>query len=136
MDEHPGFLWPLGLYAALVVLLTVGLLGVSALLGERHAEPATGEPYESGVAPTGTAHARFASRFYLVAMLFVIFDLESLYLIAWAVAARRLGWTGYWEVFVFVVVLLVALGYLWRTGALEFGPRPSRERRVGGKAAV
>jgi NADH-quinone oxidoreductase subunit A len=136
MDGHLGLLWPLGLYAALVVLLTLAMLGVSALLGERHVEPATGEPYESGIAPTGTAHARFASRFYLAAMFFVIFDLESIYLIAWAVAAKQLGWIGYWEVLVFVVVLLVALGYLWRIGALQFGSRPSRERRGGRRTAV
>jgi NADH-quinone oxidoreductase subunit A len=117
---------------ALVVLVTVGMVGLSALLGERHRESATGEPYESGIVSAGSARVRFCSRFYLVAMFFVIFDLESVYIFAWATAAKELGWTGYWEVVVFVAVLLAALGYLWRVGALDFGPQLPRPPRTRG----
>jgi NADH-quinone oxidoreductase subunit A len=76
---------------------------------------------------------RFAVKFYLIAMFFVIFDLESAFLFAWAVALRDLGWLGYVEVVVFIGVLLVALVYLWREGALEWGSsRRLSESAVGG----
>jgi NADH-quinone oxidoreductase subunit A len=98
------------------------MLGLSYVLGERHKEKATGEPYESGMPPTGSARLRFDVKFYLIAMFFVIFDLEAAFLFAWAIALRDLGWLGYLEVVVFVGVLLVALVYLWRVGALDWGP--------------
>lgn len=117
-----GVLWPLLVYSAAVVVLVAGMLGLSYVLGERHKEKATGEPYESGVPPTGSARLRFDVKFYLIAMFFVIFDLEAAFLFAWAIALRELGWLGYLEVVVFVGVLLVALVYLWRVGALDWGP--------------
>lgn len=110
------------LYGVLVFVVAGGMMGISFVLGERHSERETEEPYESGVAATGSAQLRFSSRFYLVAMFFVVFDLESVFLYAWAVSARQLGWTGLIEATVFVAVLLAALLYLWRQGALSFGP--------------
>lgn len=121
-------LWPLGVYVLLVVLLTAAMVGLSALLGERHQDRSTGEPYEAGIVPTGNARSRFASRYYLVALLFVLFDLESVYVVAWAVAAKDLGWTGYWELLIFVVLLLAALFYLGRVGALDWGLHPPGKR--------
>ena len=118
-DSAP--LWPLAVYVAVVVLMVAGLLVLSWFLGERHRERATGIPYESGMLPTGSARLRFAADFYLVAVFFVIFDLEAVFIFAWAVAARQLGWLGYAEVAVFVGVLLAALVYLWRVGALDWG---------------
>jgi len=115
--------WPLGLYFALVVLLAGAILLVSYLLGERHRQRATGVPYEGGMAPTGSARLRFPAEFYLVAIFFVIFDLEAVFLFAWAVSARdaSVGWRGYAAVVVFVAVLLASLVYLWRVGALDWG---------------
>jgi len=113
-------LWPLGVYGAIVIALVVALLGLSALLGQRHRERATGLPYESGVASTGSARLRFGARFYLLAVFFVIFDLEAAFIFAWAVALREIGWSGYIEGVVFVGVLLAALTYLWRIGGLDF----------------
>jgi len=113
-------LWPLGVYGAIVIALVVALLGLSALLGQRHRERATGLPYESGVASTGSARLRFGARFYLLAVFFVIFDLEAAFIFAWAVALRAIGWIGYIEGVVFVGVLLAALAYLWRIGGLDF----------------
>ena len=81
--------WPFALYAALVAVVAAGMLGVSALLGQRHKDRATGEPYESGVLATGTGRLRMSIRFYLVAILFVIFDLEVIYIFAWAVSIRE-----------------------------------------------
>lgn len=116
-------LWPLAVYFLVVVLAVAGLLVLSWLLGERHRERATVLPYESGMLPTGSARLRFSADFYLVAVFFVIFDLEAAFILAWAVAARPLGWPGYAGVAVFVAVLLAALVYLWRVGALDWGTR-------------
>jgi NADH-quinone oxidoreductase subunit A len=119
-------LWPLAAYFGAVVLLATGILGLSYVLGERHRERATGVPYESGIMPTGSARLRMPVEFYLVALFFVIFDLEAVFLFAWAIAARQLGWAGYIEVLVFVGVLVLALVYLWRQGALDWAaPRPT-----------
>jgi NADH-quinone oxidoreductase subunit A len=119
-------LWPLAAYFGAIIVLVIGMLGLSYLLGEKHRQRATGEPYESGMPPTGSARLRFDVKFYLVATFFVVFDLEAVFLFAWAVAARELGWAGYIEVAVFIGVLLAALVYLWRTGALEWGSKPRK----------
>jgi len=96
-----------------------GMLLLSWLLGQRHNERATGEPYESGMPTTGSARLRLSAKFYLVGLIFVIFDLEAAYLFAWAVAAREVGWAGYIEAMVFIGILAAALVYLWRVGALD-----------------
>lgn len=114
-------MWPLLVYFALVVLLVGGMLGVSYLLGQRHSEPATGEAYESGILSEGSARVRLSAKFYLIAMFFVIFDLEAVFLFAWAVAARALGWPAFWEAAIFIGILVAALAYLWRIGALDWG---------------
>ncbi len=123
-------LWPLGIYFAAAVILVTAMIGVSFVLGERHMDRATGEPYESGVASTGSAHVRFDVKFYLIAMFFVIFDLEAVFIFAWAVALREAGWQGYIEILVFIGILFGALVYLWRSGALEWGT-PGRKGRSG-----
>ena len=125
---NPAILWPLLLYFAAVLVLVAGMLGLSYVLGERHRQKATGKPYESGIPPTGSARLRFDIKFYLIAMFFVVFDLEAVFLFAWAIAFRDLGWLGYVEVMVFVGVLLVALVYLWRVGALDWSPSRGRFR--------
>ena len=86
---HLVTMWPLAVYFAVVILLVAGMLSLSYLLGQRHRARATGEPYESGVVSTGSARLRFSAQFYLVAMLFVIFDLEAVFIFAWAVAFRE-----------------------------------------------
>ena len=114
-------LWPLVIYAGAVIVLVTSMLALSYVLGQRHQGTATGEPYESGIASTGSARVRLSAEFYLVAMFFVIFDLEAVFIVAWAVAFREVGWRGYIEIVVFVGVLLPALVYLWRQGALDWG---------------
>lgn len=115
-------LWPAGVYFILVVILTVTMLVISYLLGQRHRDRATGSPFESGIVSEGSARVRFPTKFYLVAMFFVIFDLEAVFLFAWAVAARELGWSGYAEIVVFIGILMAVLGYLWRVRALDWAP--------------
>ncbi|MBI2933385.1 MAG: NADH-quinone oxidoreductase subunit A, partial [Planctomycetes bacterium] len=95
----------LALYAGAVVALVAAMVGLSWVLGERHRERATGQPYESGILPTGSARPRLSAKFYLVAMFFVVFDVEAVFIVAWAAAAVDLGWTGYVELLVFVGIL-------------------------------
>ena len=118
--------WPLAVYCAAVVGLVAALLALSYVLGERRRERATGEPFESGVLPVGYARFRLSINFYLVAMLFVIFDLEAVFIFAWAVAFREAGWAGFVEILIFVAVLVAALVYLWRVGALDWDPARTR----------
>lgn len=122
-------LWPLVLYFAAVVGVVAAMLGLSYVLGQRHRERATLEPFESGVVPVGYARFRLSAKFYLVAMFFVIFDLEAVFIFAWAIAFRESGWAGYVEVLIFIAILVAALAYLWRQGALEWGPRNPPRRR-------
>src|SRR6266436_93520 len=115
-------LWPLAVYSVIVGMLVVAMLGLSYVLGQRHQDRATGSPYESGILSEGSARVRFPAKFYLVAMFFVIFDLEAVFIFAWAIAYRDVGWSGYIEVVVFIAILLAALVYLWRLGALDWAP--------------
>ncbi len=118
-------LWPWTVYSLLVAIVTAGMLAVSYVLGQVHRAPARGEPYESGIVSTGSARLRLPVRFYLVAMFFVIFDLESVFIYAWAISVREAGWPGFVEMLVFIAILLAALVYLWRDGALDWsGRRP------------
>ena len=122
-------LWPLTVYFIAVLALVGSMLGLSYLLGQRHDERETGDPYESGIVSTGSARLRFSVKFYLVAMLFVIFDLEVAFIIAWAIAFRELGWAGYLGVLFFIGVLVAALIYEWRLGALDWGERTGNNPR-------
>jgi NADH-quinone oxidoreductase subunit A len=122
--------WPLVVYFVFVVFLVAVVLVVSYLLGPRHSEPATGQPYEGGIVSEGSARVRFSVRYYLIAMFFVVFDLEAVFLFAWAVAARQVGWAGYCEVLLFVAVLFAALIYLWKVGALDWSREPRVSKRT------
>jgi len=121
-------IWPLVAYFVLVVVLVAMVLSVSYLLGQRHSEPATGDPYEGGIVSEGSARVRFSVRYYLVAMFFVVFDLEAVFVYAWAGAVRELGWTGYCVVVLFIGLLAAALVYLWRVGALDWSREPHGSR--------
>lgn len=120
-------LWSLLLYIALVLGLCVVMLGLSWVLGERtRYTKATLDPYESGILHVGLARFRMSAKFYLVAVFFVIFDLEAVFIYAWAVSARESGWPGYIEMLVFLGILLAALVYLWKLGALDWAPKPRK----------
>jgi NADH-quinone oxidoreductase subunit A len=123
MGEAPH-IWFLVVYFFTVLALVAGMIGGSFVLGQRHMARSTIQPFESGVLPVDDARLLFPIQFYLVAMFFVIFDLESVFIYAWAIAARDAGWNGYFTILAFIGVLLVALVYLWRIGALDWGPKP------------
>ena len=120
--ESTSQFWPVVVYGAIVLSLVGAMLGLSYFLGQRHKDRATGEPFESGIVGTGTASLRFSSQFYLIAMLFVIFDVETMFIFSWAIAFEELGWYGYIGALIFIILLVVVLIYEWRNGALDFGP--------------
>jgi NADH-quinone oxidoreductase subunit A len=113
--------WALVLYGVFAAITIGAMLIVPRLVGQRHRQLTTDEQYESGLPMAGGLPRRYSVEFFLVAILFVVFDLESVFIFAWAVAARRLGWAGYIEIAVFIVLLVAALVYLWVGGALEWG---------------
>jgi NADH-quinone oxidoreductase subunit A len=111
------------IYAVLVATIPIGTILLSWFLGQKNQNPKLAEPFESGIPVTDSARLRFPSRFYLVAMFFVIFDLEVVFIFAWAIAFKQVGWAGYFAVLIFIAVLAVVLLYEWRSGALDFGPQ-------------
>jgi NADH-quinone oxidoreductase subunit A len=125
-------LWPFVLYAAIVFALVALILGLSYVSGElHHGARATNEPFESGIVSVASARLRFPIKFYLVAVLFVIFDMEAVFIFAWAVAFRERGWTGYIGTLVFITILVVALIYEWRVGALDWSQEGGRGKYQG-----
>lgn len=125
-------LWPFLLYTVSVVAVLAIALLLGWFVGSRTRQRrATGTPYESGIVPVGAAdQTRMSVEFYLIAMFFVIFDLETIFIFGWAVAFYELGWRGYFGCAVFIFILLVALVYEWRTGALDWGVK-KRSGRPG-----
>ncbi|WP_157993308.1 NADH-quinone oxidoreductase subunit A [Candidatus Erwinia haradaeae] len=115
--------WMFSTFLIASILLCVILLLISYFLGGKTSGRYTHTPFESGIASVGSARLRFSVKFYLVAMFFVIFDVEALYLYAWSVSIRESGWAGFVEAFMFIFILLVSLFYLIRIGALEWAPK-------------
>lgn len=110
-------------YILAAVALCGIMIGLAALLGGRAYGRSKNIPFESGVDSVGSARLRFSAKFYLIAMFFVIFDVEALFLFAWSVSVRESGWLGFIEAAIFIVLLLVGLVYLWRIGALDWAPK-------------
>ena len=116
----------LSVYGTLVLVAIGVLLFLTGWLGEKRRSPEKARPYECGVIPTGTARFRYPVPFYLVAVFFLIFDVEAACILAWAVAFRDLGWGGFLQISFFIAVLLFGLFYLWKKGELDWGTRPSK----------
>jgi NADH-quinone oxidoreductase subunit A len=115
--------WPFLFYTIASLAIVGIMIGISYVLGERHKEKTTDEPYESGIPPTGNARLRFSSHLYLIAMFFVIFDLDAAFIMSWAVSFRELGFPGYIGILIFIMILMVVLIYELGIGALNFGPQ-------------
>jgi NADH-quinone oxidoreductase subunit A len=123
-------IWPFLLFGAAALGLVGLMLGLSYVLGEQHDERLGNEPYESGMRPTGSARMRFSAQFYLVAIIFVLFDLEIVFIFTWAIAAPALGWAGYAAFLGFLAILTLGLIYEWRIGALDWAPQAPRQYRL------
>ena len=124
VTQNPD-IWPLLTYFAAVLVTVAVMLGLSFLLGERSRRPtrATLSPFESGIVASGSSQLRFSVQFYLIAIFFVIFDIEAVFIFAWAIAFRESGWAGYIEIVIFIAILVAALAYLWICGALDWRTR-------------
>jgi NADH-quinone oxidoreductase subunit A len=110
------------IYAVAAIGVVAFMIGFSHILGERHKARFRNEPYESGMPLTGGAHVRYSAHFYMIAMFFVIFDLDAAFIVTYAIAYKELGWLGYFGLLVFIGLLVVVLIYEWKIGALNFGP--------------
>ena len=133
MEESPTFieaLTPFLFFASLVLAVVVTMLGLSFFLGQKINRKYKNTPFESGIISVGSAQFRISVHFYLTAILFIIFDLEVVFLFAWAVAVEQAGWPGLIEISVFIFILIVALVYLWRIGALDWRTETQRRELV------
>ena len=112
--------FPVLVQIAVAMLVAAGLIAVSTLLGKRARSPQKDTPYECGMAPVGSARERFSVKFYLVGMIFILFDIEAVFLYPWAVVYRQLKMFAFTEMAVFVVLILVGFFYVWKKGALNW----------------
>ncbi|BDH45088.1 NADH-quinone oxidoreductase subunit A [Salmonella enterica subsp. enterica serovar Choleraesuis] len=122
--------WAFAVFLIVAIgLCSLMLVGAWFLGGRSHGRTKN-TPYESGLDSVGSARLRLSAKFYLVAMFFVIFDVEALYLYAWATSIREVGWIGFIEAAIFIFVLLAGLIYLVRIGALDWTPARSRRQHI------
>jgi len=125
-QEAPVLLWPFLVYSGAVVLLVSVMLFISYFLGERHKYPETNDVYEGGVIADGTARMLFPVHFYIIALFFVIFDVQAVFVFAWAISVKTLGWPGYFAICIFTGISGCVLLYAWSIGALDFGPESKK----------
>lgn len=118
--------WAFVVFIVIAFGLCAFMLAGGWLLGGRARARHKNTPFESGIDPVGSTHMRLSAKFYLVAMFFVIFDVEALYLYAWSTSIRESGWIGFTEAAIFILVLLAGLVYLVRIGALDWAPARRR----------
>ena len=128
IPDSPQF-WATAVYVVAVFGLCALMLILSALLGGKSSARARNEAFESGVVSASPERLRLSAKFYLDAVFFVIFDVEALFLYAWAVSLREAGWMGFVEAFIFIFILGASLVYLVRIGALDWSPQARRARQ-------
>ena len=121
--------FPVLVQLVIAIAIAAGLIGVSFLLGKKVKDKVKESPYECGIAPTGSARDRFSVKFYLVAIVFILFDIEAVFLYPWAVVYRQLKIFGFFEMLLFIGLVLVGFFYVWKKGALDWSgeelPRPA-----------
>ena len=122
---HAG-VFSLVVYTILVMIFIASQLFLAAWLGEKKKGPEKSRPYECGIIPTGSARFRYPVPFYLVAIFFLIFDVEGAFIITWAVVYRELGLVAYEQMSFFILLLLAGLFYLWKQGGLDWR-EPSKQ---------
>ena len=123
---EPG-IFSLVSYAVLTLILIAVFLFISSWLGEKKDSEEKLRPYESGIIPTGSARLRYPIPFYLIAIFFLLFDVEGAYIFSWAVACEALGWSGWLQISFFIIMLLLGLVYIWRKGGFDWGPIRTRD---------
>jgi NADH-quinone oxidoreductase subunit A len=121
--------FPVLLQVVIAMAIAALMLGLSSILGKRVRNRVKDMPYESGIVPTGDARHRFSVKFYLVGMLFILFDIEAIFLYPWAVVYRELKMFAFVEMLVFIVLILCGFFYIWKKGALDWSYSDHEERR-------
>lgn len=115
-----GHYLPILIHAVMVALIAAAILGLSAWVGVKRPSREKLSPYECGITPVGNARERFSVSFYLVGMLFILFDVEAVFLYPWAVVFKSLKWFGFLEMFLYIAILLAGYLYIWKKGALDW----------------
>ena len=129
-DNYFARYLPLLLHFMIAFAIAGVIVVLSWLIGQHKPTRAKLSPYECGVQPIGDARSRFSVKFYLVAMLFILFDVEAVFLYPWAVILRELKMFGFWEMIVYIGIVLVGLFYIWKKGVIDWGPAAARRGDV------
>jgi NADH-quinone oxidoreductase subunit A len=128
-DSYPELYFPIVVQVVIAAVLAASLIAISYIFGKKVRNRVKDMPYESGIVPTGDARQRFSVKFYLVAMLFILFDIEAIFLYPWVVVYRELKMFAFVEMLIFVVLILSGFLYIWKKGALDWsGSDLSRKR--------
>lgn len=125
--------FPVLIQILIAIAVAGAMIGLSALIGRRVRDPIKSMPYESGMKPVGTARERFSVKFYLVAMVFILFDIEAIFLYPWAVIYRELKLFAFFEMLLFIVLVLCGFFYIWKKGVLDWSIDEERERAARGE---
>ncbi|HUO60951.1 MAG TPA: NADH-quinone oxidoreductase subunit A [Candidatus Acidoferrales bacterium] len=126
-DNYFARYLPLLMHFAITGMLAAAIVLLSYIIGYRRPTRAKLAPYECGMTPVGDARGRFSVKFYLVAMLFILFDVEAVFLYPWAVILRRLKMFGFWEMLVYIGIVLVGFFYIWKKGVLDWNKAARHE---------
>ena len=129
-DNYFARYLPLLMHFGIATALASAIVILSQLVGRHKPGLAKMSPYECGVEPIGDARRRFSVKFYLVAMLFILFDVEAVFLYTWAVILRELKMFGFWEMMVYLGIVLVGLFYVWKKGVIDWGPAAAKRGDV------
>ena len=131
--SYPDTYFPVLVQIAIALLVASGLIAISTLIGKRVYDRVKDSPYECGIAPTGSARERFSVKFYLVAIVFILFDIEAVFLYPWAVVYRELKMFAFVEMLLFVILILAGFFYVWKKGALDWS-KPELNTGTGAKS--
>ena len=121
--------WPVLLQALIAMAVAAGMIGISYILGHKVRNRVKDMPYECGITPTGSARERFSVKFYLVGMLFILFDIEAIFLYPWAVVYRELKMFAFFEMLLFITLVLAGFFYIWKKGALDWSGAGRPQKR-------
>jgi NADH-quinone oxidoreductase subunit A len=127
--SYPQTYFPILVQIAIAMAVAGGMLAGSFFLGKKIRNPVKDLPYECGIVPTGNARERFSVKFYLVGMVFILFDIEAIFLYPWAVVYRELKLFAFTEMVIFIALVLCGFFYIWKKGALDWGPERSPEEK-------
>jgi NADH-quinone oxidoreductase subunit A len=127
-QTYPEIYWPVLLQALIAMAVAAAMIGISYILGKKIRNQVKDLPYECGITPTGSARERFSVKFYLVGMLFILFDIEAIFLYPWAVVYRELKLFAFFEMLIFIALVLAGFFYIWKKGALDWSGSARSEK--------